>query len=113
MVDNWAHGGVAVGVNSDGTLMKWGLYKPSYGTKTDRHPNSGVIFEEYRLPFWEETLALVKESHRKLSCIATIGWDIAITEMGPVVIEGNDDYDGALLQACTGGKKQDFLKYYS
>ena len=113
VVDNWAHGGVAVGVNSDGTLMKWGLYKPSYGTKTDRHPNSGVIFEEYRLPFWEETLALVKESHRKLSCIATIGWDIAITEMGPVVIEGNDDYDGALLQACTGGKKQDFLKYYS
>ncbi len=113
VVDNWAHGGVAVGVNENGTLMKWALFKPGFGTKTDHHPNTGVLFEGYQLPYWNEVVKLVKETHKKLACIPTIGWDIAITEEGPLVIEGNDDYDGALLQACTGGKSKDFLKYYS
>lgn len=112
VVDNWAHGGVAVGVNDNGMLMKWALFKPGYGTKTDRHPDTGIVFEGYQLPFWKEIVSLVKDTHRKLSCIGTIGWDIAITVEGPIVLEGNDDYDGALLQACTGGKKKAFLKYY-
>lgn len=112
VVDNWAHGGIAVGVNENGTLMKYGLLKPGYGTKTDHHPDTGVIFEGYQIPFWKEIVDLVKESSRKLKCIPTIGWDIAVTEDGPIVIEGNDDYDGALLQACTGGKRKAFLKYY-
>ena len=111
-VDNWAHGGVAVGINKDGTHMKWGLYKPGYGTKTDKHPNTSVTFEGFQLPFWNETICLVNDTHKKLSRIPTVGWDIAITETGPIIIEGNDDYDGALLQACTGGKKKEFLKYY-
>lgn len=113
VVDNWAHGGVAVGVNEDGTLRKWGFYKPGYGTKTDRHPNTDVKFEGYQLPYWKDIVTLVKETHTKLAFIPTIGWDIAITEEGPLVIEGNDDYDGALLQACTGGKSKVFLKYYT
>lgn len=113
VVDNWASGGLAVGVESEGKLMKWGLFKPGYGTKTDRHPDTGTIFEGYQLPFWEETLQLVKETHIKLSCIPTVGWDIALTKNGPIVIEGNDDYDGALLQACTGGKRKEFIKFYS
>ncbi len=49
--------------------------------------------------------------HWKLKDIGTIGWDIAITEEGPIVIEGNDDYNGGVFQACTGGMKADFLKY--
>lgn len=113
VVDNWAHGGVAIGVKDDGKLNEWALFKPGYGTKTDRHPNSGVVFKDYQLPYWNEVIDLVKTAHWKLKEIGTIGWDIAITEDGPVIIEGNDDYDGALLQACTGGKKKEFLKYYS
>lgn len=111
VVDNWSQGGLAVGVNEDGTLMKWGLYKSDFGTKTDRHPNSGVIFEGYQLPFWEEAVNLVKSCHHKLSFIGAIGWDIAFTEDGPIVLEGNDDFGGTSLQACNGSKKKEFLKY--
>ncbi len=113
IVDNWASGGVAVGINNDGTLMQWGFYKPGYGTKIDRHPDTGIVFNGYKLPGWNDVIELVKSCHKKLSVISTVGWDVAIIEKGPIIIEGNDDYDGALLQACTGGKKKVFLKYYS
>lgn len=113
VVDNWASGGLAVGTDSEGKLNKWGLYKPGFGTRADKHPDTGTVFDGYQLPYWKETIQLVKETHRKLSCIPTVGWDIALTENGPIVIEGNDDYDGALLQACTGGKRNEFIKYYS
>jgi len=111
VVDNWSIGGLAVGVNEDGTLMKWGFYRSDFGTKTDRHPNSGVIFEGYRLPYWEDAINLVKSCHSKLSFIGVIGWDIAFTENGPIIIEGNDDFGGTSLQTCTGGKKKEFLRY--
>lgn len=111
VVDNWSHGGLAVGVNEDGTLMKWGIFKPEYGIKTDRHPNTGLIFEGYRLPYWEEAIDLVKTCHRKFSFIGAIGWDVAFTERGPIIIEGNDDFGGTSLQACTGGKRKELLKY--
>ncbi len=111
VVDNWAHGGVAVGVTENGELMRWGLFKPGYGTKTDRHPDTKIVFNGFKLPYWKETLELVTEIHTKLATIKAVGWDIAVTQKGPVVVEGNDDFDGALLQACTGGKRAEYEKY--
>ncbi len=113
VVDNWAHGGVAVGVTDNGELMHWGLFKPGYGTKTDRHPDTGIVFNGFKLPYWNETLKLVTETHSKMYPIKAIGWDIAVTTKGPVVIEGNPDFDCALLQACTGGKRAEFQKYFN
>lgn len=41
-----------------------------------------------------------------------IGWDIAITQDGPVIIEGNDNMDIDLPQACNErGLLLDILKY--
>lgn len=113
VVDNWSAGGLAVGVKEDGSLMKWGFYKSEFGTKTDRHPNTGVIFDGYHLPYWEDAMKLVRSCHNKLSFIGVVGWDIAFTETGPVVIEGNDDFGATSLQTCTGGKKNEFLRYLS
>ena len=112
IVDNWAYGGVAVGVNDDGSLKKYGFFKPGFGTKTDRHPDSGMVFESFVVPFYREAIELVERAQRVFSCVPTIGWDIAITEEGPLIIEGNDNYDGALLQCCCGGMKKEFLDFY-
>ena len=41
------------------------------------------------LPMWSELVELVKVAHQTLKEIPLIGWDIAITEDGPTIIEGN------------------------
>lgn len=105
-VDNWAAGGLAIGVNEKtGYLQKYGFYKPRHGTKEEVHPDTGVRFSEFKAPQFEEAVRIAIEAHKHLFGIRTIGWDIAITENGPVFIEGNDSWEISLMQACNGGLK--------
>ena len=99
-VDNWAAGGLSVGVESDGRLRPWGYYKPGLGTKADRHPDTGIVFSEFTVPEYSEAAALCVRAHKLLDGIHSIGWDVALPEDGPVLIEGNDNWEITLMQAC-------------
>ncbi len=104
-VDNWAKGGLLIPIDIEkGILTKWGFYKPPYGGKSDKHPDSGICFENFPIPFFKEAKELVCQMHECLN-LYSIGWDIAITENGPVVIEGNDNWDLALGQIAVKGFK--------
>ena len=50
------------------------------------------------LPFWGETLALARQAHAAFPFCTVVGWDIAITASGPVVIEGNSNPDVDIMQ---------------
>ena len=50
--------------------------------------------------------------HEKLGDIHSIGWDIAITKDGPIFIEGNDNWELSLMQACNGGLKGEFEEFF-
>jgi hypothetical protein len=63
-----------------------------------RHPTTGAQIEGMRLPFWEEVKALVVRAHGMVEGRAVIGWDIAIAEDGPLIIEGNRGPDMDLMQ---------------
>lgn len=56
-------------------------------------------------------LILALELHTKMYRCHSVGWDIAITEKGPVFIEGNGLWEISLLQAVHGGLKS-FEKYF-
>ena len=99
-VDNWAVGGLAIGIESTGYLKKYGFYKPSYGLKESVHPDTGVEFSSFRVPGYDDACALACRAHQAFYNVGTIGWDVAITEDGPVFIEGNDNWEISLLQAC-------------
>lgn len=58
-----------------------------------RHPTTGMLFEGFQVPFWKESCELAMEAARKFLPIRTVGWDIAITPKGPLLIEGNDRAD--------------------
>lgn len=106
-VDNWAKGGLAVGIDKQCTCLKeYGFYKPGYGTKTNRHPDSGVIFKDYQIPYLSEALEMATFFHRHLNGIHSIGWDIAITPEGPCFVEGNDNWEVSLMQICSGWSKE-------
>ena len=41
------------------------------------------------IPEWEKVKEIALEAHRLLAGIPVIGWDIAVTDTGPVILEGN------------------------
>ena len=100
-VDNWAKGGLAVGINDDGSLTKYGFYKPHLGVglKADTHPDTGIIFADFKIEHYDEIKEFVKRAHACFYGIHSIGWDLAISEKGPTLIEGNDNWEISLMQA--------------
>lgn len=110
-VDNWAKGGVFVGVDMEtGKLKDIGILKPKYGTKVLEHPDTHIVFNNYPVPYYKEAENLAIKLHKMMYRSHSIGWDIAITPNGPVIIEGNDRWEISLIQAVHGGLG--YLKKY-
>lgn len=111
-VDNWAKGGVFVGINmNNGKLNKTGFLKPKFGTSLTKHPDTNIIFENFEIPFFKKAISLACELHKKMYRCHSVGWDIAISNDGPIFIEGNGLWEISLVQAANGGMKH-FEKYF-
>lgn len=104
VVDNWSQGGVCVGIDPDGRLVEEGYYKPPFGLRTTVHPDTGVVFREFRVPCYEQAVAMCRRFHSKLDVLSSIGWDVAITPNGPCLIEANDNWAISLHQVYGGLK---------
>lgn len=53
------------------------------------HPVTNVPFQGLQIPFWDETIAMMRRAVPLASKISNIGWDVAITPTGPIIIEAN------------------------
>ena len=70
------------------------------------HQNGGGIFHPYthicmlgrEIPYWEKVLELCQQAAAIIPEIAFIGWDVAITPSGPILIEGNHDPDLDIME---------------
>jgi len=110
-IDNWWAGGMIVGINLDnGQLSEYGFYKPGYGTKAKIHPNSKIKFENYQLPYWEEVMEQVINAHQFFYGLFSIGWDVAITNEGPILIEANEDWEVSMPQAVGQLNRNDVIE---
>ncbi len=111
-VDNWAKGGIAVGINENGFLRDYGYKKPHYaemgGGRVSVHPDSKIVFSEFQIPMYQQAKEMAIEAHKAFYNIQTIGWDIAITEAGPVFVEGNDNWEISLMQACNKALRKEW-----
>lgn len=104
IVDNVCRGGLAakvdpetgtIGLATDGGILArtgW----------LDRHPLTGAKLLGHPIPFWPEALQLATSAHRKMAAPFMVGWDIAITDRGPVIVEGNKAPDIEIEQRLTG-----------
>lgn len=78
----------------------------------DRHPDTGVPFVGYPIPKLPEALSLVRRAALVIPQIGHIGWDVAITPNGAVIVEGNAD-PGVMCQfAPHWTEKQGLWRYY-
>ncbi|HSH81145.1 MAG TPA: sugar-transfer associated ATP-grasp domain-containing protein, partial [Herpetosiphonaceae bacterium] len=111
VADNWDRGGISVAIDPATGVLGAGVLKPKYGGRwLEVHPDSGVRFTGQQLPYWEEIVALCRQAARVLPKVRSIGWDVAITPTGPVLIEGNPDWDLPMVQVHTQGYLQPAIR---
>jgi hypothetical protein len=100
VVDNLHAGGIAAAVDlATGRLgLASNLGMDCSLGWLDRHPSSGAQIEGFRLPFWDEFRPFTERTHSAFSDRILIGWDVAITPDGLIVVEGNGAPDLDIMQ---------------
>ena len=78
-------------VGDDGTLVHACVVRSSgFGLeRLPRHPRSGAPLPGFRVPDWGEARALALRAAAVFAPLRTVGFDIAPTPDGPVLIEAN------------------------
>ena len=87
VVDNAGAGGVFGGIDiATGKLIAVG---DEFGRHYECHPDTGIAFEGFAVPRWNELCNLAIEIADKFKECKIIGFDFALTEKGWVLIEIN------------------------
>ena len=88
LVDNFHAGGVLALVD----IQKGELATEAIdinGKAYDKHPVTQEKIVGFQIPYWNEIVKMIKEAAIIVDGVGCVGWDVAITENGPVLIEGN------------------------
>ena len=110
-VDNWHAGGMVGHIDLDtGRIGKAFQFRPGHGGLCTKHPDTGVKFEGFQLPFAQDAVNISLAAHNFFYGIHSLGWDIAFTEDGPTILEVNDEWMMPLLMVANGGLKGRFLE---
>ena len=104
-VDNVTAGGLFVGINTQkGELNKKASVFLKNGAKSYyKHPDTAIIFENYEIPFFKEAKELAIKAAEALPSLRLVGWDIVISEQGPLLLEGNHLYHIGMSEMAYGG----------
>ncbi len=97
IADNFHHSGIASKVDPEsGILTTSG--RNAKGEWFVFHPDSLHSIPGFQLPNWNKVKQLVSEIALLVPSVKYVGWDIAITENGCCVIEGNQLADPDIIQ---------------
>ncbi len=77
-----------------------------------QHPDTGVALGDFKIPFFHDAIEMIRNLHLFFYGVKSIGWDIAITERGPVFIEGNDNREMSCHQR-NGGTRRKTIEWFS
>ena len=99
-VDNFNNGGMVVPLDREtGVILCHARDKA--GRFYECHPVTGTRFQGTRVPMWPEILALLQDAAQVVPSIRYVGWDVAVTPEGPLLVEGNQ-YPGHDIYGLPG-----------
>jgi len=102
-VDNFRFGGIVAPVDVETGRLGQALTRSGpLLTEIERHPDTGAVIAGYDVPCWQDAVRLVRRAHDAVPSLATVGWDVAILDDGPVLVEGNTLPNVALSQMPSG-----------
>lgn len=108
-VDNFSSGGVIYSINKDkGVVDNYGTDKS--GSFFAFHPSTNVPMLGLEIPYFADLKRFVDRIARLNPKAKLVGWDIAITENGFELIEGNFAADETIMQFDGKGKYKYILE---
>lgn len=110
VIDNFASGGMFTMLDDEGVALYPGVDKNSNVYR--EHPVTGTPIVGFRVPLYSEVLDLVAALARRTPEAPYVGWDIAITANGPVVIEGNHNSSVFQPKPSASGVRTGLLPVY-
>lgn len=112
-VDNMGAGNIVLPVDlQSGTTTDSASYADITKQDINTHPLTGLDLVGFRVPHWEACKNLAIEAARLTPENKSVGWDIAVTNAGPVLIEGNHDWGHESLQVpLRKGIKKKLLQF--
>ena len=87
VVDNFSSGGMYTFVEDNGVVEVPAIDKEDI--LYEKHPVTGTDIIGFRVPMFNEAVELVKRAAEVVPQVGYVGWDVGISEDGPVIIEGN------------------------
>ena len=88
VVDNINSGGMTAEIDLDtGVIMTPAV--DHAGRQYVVHPTTNEIIVGLRIPFWDEIKEMVVKAAEVTPQVKYVGWDVAVTPNGPMIIEGN------------------------
>lgn len=110
-VDNMGAGGLCAPVDMESGIVSGGACVRKE-QRYDVHPLTGARFEGFEIPFFREAKDLVRRASAVVPQVRFVGWDVAITDGGPVLVEGNYYPGNGLWQIPDGRGKMDVVRRY-
>lgn len=87
IVDNFSSGGMYTYLDEQGVAFVEAIDQAD--NIFYNHPISSTQIVGFQVPMFQEAIELVKKCATVIPEVAYVGWDVAITENGPELIEGN------------------------
>ena len=88
LVDNFSNGGMYTFVDEKGIVFVPAI--DERGNIFNTHPISKTEIVGFEVTQYQAVCELVKKMGKVIPEVPYVGWDIAITDKGPVVVEGNN-----------------------
>ena len=101
-VDNFDAGGISALVDLDtGVVIGRGMFKDPFKSKNlETHTVTNFPITGLQIPYWRDILTMIKSAAKVVPSVRTVGWDVIITEKGPALLEGNDNWDKTHWECC-------------
>lgn len=108
-VDNFHAGGMAsvIDLNS-GKLINPAIDKDL--NEYEYHPKTKTKIVGFKVPYFKEVKEMVKKAALESDKILVVGWDVAITPDGPLIIEGNRRPGFDVVQVASRRGRMDIIR---
>lgn len=101
-VDNAGAGGIICAVDENTGIILTPAMKESTKESFDSHPDTGEKITGAQLPVWDELCSTLDGAAKVLPDQKWIGWDLAYSDKGWVIVEANQSPAFTGVQMCTG-----------
>lgn len=109
-VDNFHQGGMGVRVNLETGKLEGDALSKNLD-RYSHHPKSGIKFDGFQIPKWDEISKTCLEAAKVSEHIHFVGWDVAVTDDGVTFIEGNRRAGWDLTQVLEDRGCKDMMRH--